>query len=257
MVSRLQELIKDTTRLIDEFRFSEAGNNTYDFFWSIFCDWYLEISKGEHKNPAVLLYALKTLLKLLHPFMPFVTEQIWSTLDEKKMLILEEWPKFDKSLMFKKEEDLMQNVISAISEIRSTRADLHINNSVKIPVTIYAGTKTAIFKEKAEIIKRMAQIGELNIEKTGKPIPSSVRIFLSGIEIYISLTGIINVQEERARIEKDIKEKQGFLNTLESRLNNKGFIAKAPKEVIEKEKAQQKAITEMLKKLNLYKNALN
>jgi len=257
MVSRLQELIKDTTRLIDEFRFSEAGNNTYDFFWSVFCDWYLEISKGEHKNPAVLLYTLKTLLKLLHPFMPFVTEQIWSSLNEKQMLILEEWPKFDKSLMFKKDEELMQNVISAISEIRSARADLHINNSVKIPVTIYAGTKTAIFKEKNEIIKRMAQIGELNIEKSGKPIPSSVRIFLSGIEIYISLAGIINVQEERARIEKDIKEKQGFLNTLESRLSNKGFIAKAPKEVIEKEKAQQKAITEMLKKLNLYKNALN
>ena len=102
IITKLQNLIKEVTVDMENFRFSEAGTKIYNFTWCEYCDWYVELSKGEQLNPEVLIHVLKTLLTLIHPFVPFVTEALWTHLEEKNMLIHEKWPKFDKTLVFTK-----------------------------------------------------------------------------------------------------------------------------------------------------------
>jgi len=119
ILTKLQYLIKDVTKDMENFRFSDAGNKIYNFTWCEYCDWYVELSKGEHLNPYVLVYVLKSFLRMLHPFVPYVTEAIWQHLDQEKMMIEESWPEFDKELVFVKEVEKMELLHQVISDIES------------------------------------------------------------------------------------------------------------------------------------------
>jgi valyl-tRNA synthetase len=227
----------------------------YDFFWAQFCDWYLEASKGELKNPSVLKYVLETLLKLLHPFVPFVTEVIWEELKKKSLLMGEEWPKSQKKFEFEREEKLIGRIFEIITEIRKARADYKVDPGKKITAIIYSKHAKEIEKN-AEPIKRLARLEDLKIEQTApvshtgqKPIQNSKSIFLTGVEIYLPLAGMVDIEKEKSRLKKSIETLEKDIQVLQSKLNNKGFINNAPREVVEKEQTRLEESLEALKKL--------
>ncbi len=204
----------------------------------------------------MLARVLKTMLRLLHPFMPFVTETIWSNLGEQKMLIGESWPEFDKSLVDEKVEKEMETVLGIVSEIRALRVDLNINAGVKLKTIIYGGAKINIIAENSEAIKRLVNLANIKISQKGPAIKSSLRIYLHGIEIYVPVEGILNIKNELQRIKKAFNENSGLLKAAQGKLSNKGFLGKAPEEIIEKEKANKERIETLLKKLTIYKKEL-
>lgn len=236
IITKLQKLIKESTENLEKFRFSEAGLKIYDFLWGDLCDWYLEITKGEHKNPVVLLYVLKNTLKLLHPFVPFVTEAIWKNLGEEKMLIISEWPKYSKNLVFEKEAKEMELVHSVISAIRSIREGYNVKASRKVHAFVYAGSKKAVLEAKIEPIMRLAGLQALEIKDKGPKIKSAATAFLKEVEIYVPLTELVDIGSEKEKIKKEIEYKKGFVAQINGKLQNKKFVENAPKDIVEKER---------------------
>lgn len=250
ILTGLQKLIKEVDKDFKSHQFSDAGTKIYEFFWRNYCDWYLEISKGEHKNPHVLIYVLRNILKLLHPFVPFVTEKLWEHVrHEKTQLITEQWPEFQKELVFEKETKIMELIHEIIVNIRSSRAELKVEPAKKINAIIYAGKYAAELEKKREPLMRLARLDSLTIEEKGKKIAGAKAAFVDEIEIYLPLEGIIDLEKEKKRILKDLEEKESFLKNLETKLSNKGFVSNAPKELIEKETERVKELKAAIKQL--------
>lgn len=236
ILTKLQKLIKEVDKNMENYSFSDAGTKIYDFIWRDYCDWYLEICKGEYKNPEVLLFVLKTVLKLLHPFVPFVTETLWEFMDQKDMLISEKWPKYDEKMIFNKESKIMELIHEIISGIRKIRAELHVEPTKKINAIIYSSKYHSDIEKKKEAILRMARLQSIEIKEKGKKIPNSKAFFIKNIEIYLPLKDMIDMEKEKTRLKKEIEQKEKYLYSIESKLSNKGFIENAPKDIIEKNK---------------------
>lgn len=236
IITKLQYLIKDVTDDMENFRYSEAGMKNYNFTWCELCDWYVELSKGKHLNPVVLIYVLKNILKLLHPFVPFVTEALWSNLSEKKMLIEESWPKFNENLLFDKEVEEMEILHQIISDIRSVRSQYSVEPAKKIMAVVYAGKYTKFLEEKIEPLKRMARIENIDIMEKGEKIEKAVCIFVSDIEIYLPLNELVDTEKEKNRLTKEKDNLEQLMKSISSKLANKSFVDNAPKEVVEREK---------------------
>lgn len=248
ILSILSKLIKEATEDIEKYRFSDAGMKIYDFFWSKFCDWYLEFSKGETKNAPILKFVLENILKLLHPFTPFITEVIWDNLNKKTLLIGESWPKFNKTLVFEKEEKLVEKTLNLISEIRHVRAEYHVDPGKKIKAVIYSKYHKELEALK-DPISRLARLESLKILDKGQKIPNSKTVFLTGTEIYLPFSEMVNVQKEKERLQKNIEKTEKDIQILKIKLSNKGFTANAPRELIEKEQIRFDELSENLKKL--------
>lgn len=255
IISELQNLIKEVEKEMKAHRYSDAGTKIYDFIWRQYCDWYLEISKGEHKNPHVLLFVLKTTLKLLHPFTPFVTESLWSHLD-KSLLIQEEWPTYNKNLVFKEESKSMELIHQVISNIRSHRAELKVEPSKLIKAVIYGGRYSKALEQKREPLMRLARLESLDIKEKGPKLKNAKVSFVEKIEIYLPSEGIIDAAKESKRLKAEIAKLVPFIKGLESKLSNIGFLKNAPDSVVEKEKLRLKSSEDQLKKLEEQLNSL-
>jgi valyl-tRNA synthetase len=249
ILTELQKLIKKVDADMKKFRFSDAGTAIYDFIWKNYCDWYLEVCKGEHKNPPVLLHVLKTTLKLLHPFVPFVTEKLWEFIDNENMLISERWPKFDKKLTFPKEAAIMETIHELIAGIRSIRAELKVEPAKKIHAIIHAKTHVKDLENKREAIMRLARLESLEIKKKGPKISGAKTIFIGNIEVYLPLKDMIDTKKELVRIKQEIEQKIAFIKSLESKLANKGFLSNAPEQVVEQNKQRLETEKQNLSKL--------
>ncbi len=256
IMTRLQHLTKDATKQIEKYNFSEAGTQIYDFLWNEMCNWYIEFSKGEHKNPAVLIHALKTTLKLLHPFVPYVTEAIWSLLGEKKFIMLEPWPRYDASLVFTAEAKKIEHLYTAITTIRKTKSEYKIDPVKKIDATIYGGTLTDLIWEKKEAIMRLGNLSNLEIAKKGSSIPQALKILAGPMEIYLPLQNMFNLEQELERISKEKKQISSELAAINGRLGNQSFVANAPKEVVSQAKEQAAQLTEQLENLAAHEKSL-
>jgi valyl-tRNA synthetase len=254
ILSKLQKLIKEVTADMDKYNFSEAGTKIYNFTWGQYCDWYLEMSKGKHMNAEVLMHVLKTLLKLLHPFVPFVTEAVWKHLDEKQLLIGCSWPKYDKKLVFPSEEKEMETICELITSIRSIRAERGVESSKMINAVIYGGKWTPLLLEKKSVIARMCRIGDLIIEKKGEKIINAVWKYVNGINLYLPVNDLFDVKQEVERLKKKLAETQTKIANLRGRLDNPQFLAKAPAELVRQEKIQfgelDKELDNLQKKIN-------
>ncbi|MFA4890797.1 MAG: valine--tRNA ligase [Candidatus Gracilibacteria bacterium] len=248
IVSRLNNLIKDATKGIETFRFGDAGMKIYDFFWTEFCDWYLEISKGELKNPAVLKHVLETVLILLHPFTPFITEVIWANLGKKTLLLGEKWPKFEKDSSFPEDEKSMTRVLDVVSAIRSARAEYKVEPIKKIKAAIYSKFHKDLEAQR-EPIMRLARLDELEISNKGKRLPKSKSIILPQIEIYLPLQEMIDTEKEKLRLAKEIHLLTESIEKLELKLSNKGFVNNAPRELVDREKIKLEEARSNLNKL--------
>ncbi|MCD6109329.1 valine--tRNA ligase [bacterium] len=250
ILTKLQYLIKDATDKMENFRYSDAGTENYNFVWAELCDWYLEMSKGKNLNPIVLIYVLKNSLKLLHPFMPFVTEVLWRHLNEKKMLIEESWPIFNEDLVFDKDVEDMEILHQIISDIRSVRAKYSVEPAKKIRAVIYAGKYKDFLKNKLEELKRMARIENIDLLEKGDKIEKAVCVFVSDIEVYLPLNELVDTEKETKRLTKEKENLEKFKKSLEGKLNNPGFTGSAPAEVVEKEKKRLAETKKSLEKIN-------
>ncbi len=247
ILNKLNHVIKKSDDGLMNFRISEVGQILYDFLWNDFCDWYLELSKGESQNPAVLYYVLKNILILLHPFTPFVTEQIWSHLPgQTDMLIGHSYSEPDDR---HHDVNSMENIIEVIKKIRSMRSENKINPADKIPVTIYTHDKLNDFEKNKEELIRLARISELTLEVEGQRLSNSAADVVHGIEIFIPLNGLIDPEKEKARLQSEIGKIELYIKGLKSKLSNNKFVDNAPAQVIESERIRLKESEGKLKKL--------
>jgi len=252
---KLNSTIDVVCRLIESFQFSQAGEILRDFTWTELADWYLEIAKIEGNKSEILNYILNTILKLWHPFMPFVTEQIWTEIySEEKMLMIEKFPqKQNISVHSEVLEDfyIIKNIITGI---RSLRAENKIEPAKKLNVSISAGDKVNLLKVNIEIIKGLARVEELNISKKAEKTKTAIGFVESGVEVFVDLFGAIDIEAEKVRLQKEIANVEPYVIGLEKKLNNIEFVNNAPEKVVMIEK---KKLVEAQEKLIKLKSQLN
>jgi len=265
ILSRLNRTIEAVTKALKSYRFNEAEGLIYDFFWHDFCDWYVEMVKpeiighkdtrtqGHHeKTKKILIYVLENSLKLLHPFMPFVTEAIWQNIQERESIMVAPWPEADKHYIDKKIESDMETAKNIIVNIRNIRADMNIPHSKKIKVNLVPLKRGAgpALSGVMEYIKNLAQLDELAVEDAGFKKPkSSLSAITENFNIFIPLEGVIDVEAENARLAKkqDLLKQQ--LVFAERKLKDKNFMDHAPENVVMLEQEKAAKIKEQIDRM--------
>ncbi len=242
----------------DAYNFSFASEQLRDFTWSELADWYLEISKIEGDKSEILNYILNTILKLWHPFIPFVTEAIWQEIyEEESMLMVEKWPETKENIEYTDVNVDFHGIKRIITNIRSLKSDYKIDPVKKLSVVISAGDKKEVLEENKEVIKGLARLEELQINKsTNKPL-NSVGFVEGGVEVFVDLTGIVDFDKEKKRLQDEISNLQKYTKSLEGKLSNEGFIGSAPEEVVAKEKEKLEEGKMKLEKLDGQLSNLN
>jgi valyl-tRNA synthetase len=259
ILHRLNQVTKEATKNLDKYSLSEVGMGIYDFFWSEYCDWYLEISKIK-PNKAVLAHVLKTVLKLLHPYTPYVTEVLWEKMDQKTQLITEEWPKPDPMFNFNKASGEMQMVINVVKNIRQLRADYKLKPGQKLKATFHGEKIQAVLKDNMDIIMSLAKLENPVIEKEEKEkkkkVPGTIVSFAGPVKIKLMTKGIVNLDKEKARLKDEIQNLTGYIKGLENKLKNEGYLHNAPRPVVEADKARYLEGKERLEKIKKQLNSL-
>jgi valyl-tRNA synthetase len=262
IISRMNKAAKEVTDNLDKFELGMAAQRVYDFIWNEYCDWYIEIVKprlyadeGIDKDTArfVLIKVLKDMLKLLHPFMPFITEEIWSFLPETSTrLIKADWPKSSEEENFEKAEANMEFIMEAVRSIRNTRAEMNVAPSRKARAIFVPSKEEAVefIKTGAQYFATLANITEIKVvhEKTqiGEDTASSV---MEGTEIYLPLADLIDFEKEIERLEKEKSRLQGEVDRVVNKLNNEKFMSKAPESVVNEEKEKMAKYESMMEKV--------
>jgi len=251
VLSKLNSLIAEVTENLEKYELGVAVQKVYDFLWDTYCDWYIELTKARlysddaaQKQAAlqVLVYVLDQTLRLLHPFMPFITEEIWQSLPhDGDALIIAKWPEYADSLAFKAEEAHMESVMSAIRAIRNRRAEMNVPPSKKAALFVLS-TKPEIFAEGEGFIQRLAYADQVKIlDKEPENIDGMVCCTTADAKLYIPLGQLVDVAKELERITKELEKARKNLAGLEGKLNNEKFISRAPESVVnaEREKASK------------------
>lgn len=264
IVSKFNTLAKIVNENLEKFELGVAVQNLYDFIWDIYCDWYIELTKprisagGETAEAAqtVLVWVMKGMLKLLHPFMPFITEEIWQALvNDGTAIMLNSFPVYDEKLSYKEDEEKFEKIIEAIKGIRATRNGMNVPPSVKAKVYIETDEQD-IFKSGVMFFERLASASEVAIADKWD-IPDTVTVVTDCARIFIPLSDIIDVEKEMARLNKEKKAVQKDLDFLNGKLSNQGFLAKAPEKLIEAERAKLAKAQEKMSKIEESIAALN
>jgi len=241
-------LIEEITDDIKQYKFSQAGEKLQKFTWDNFADWYLEISKFEKtsEKDKILIRVLQDLLKLWHPFMPFVTEAIWQEINKNSLLMAEKWPEKIICSMEPLRFNIFENTVEIIRAIRNARAENKVEPAKKVEVVIYAGKYD--IESQAHLIKNLRTgVSELKILKKGEKIEGAIYATVGEIEIY--LLGAVDAEKEKARLEKEIANLEKMIAAAKVRLANKEFTDKAPAEIVKKEKEKLKGWQAELKSL--------
>lgn len=248
ILHRYNKTVVKVTNLLEEYELGEAARCIYDFFWSDYCDWYLEWCKfslysGEKAEGdrvrIVLRYALEGVLKLLHPFMPFITEEIWKHLPNTQgALIVVAWPEVKAGLYDPKAESDMRLVMGVVRALRNLRSEVNIPPGQKVAVVLHPASEKSriILEEEATQLKKTAFAEPLHINIEGEKPSKALSALVEDVEIYLPLEGLVDLDAEIVRLEKELSALEKDLNRTESKLRNEGFLQKAPHEVIEREK---------------------
>ncbi len=245
--SRANKLIEKVTKCLENYRINEPLMSIYEFFWHEFCDWYLEIIKLTG-YVRIAEDILKKVLKLLHPFIPFITEEIWHRLTgEEESIIMSGWPQKEEKEIDEKAEDDMELIKSVITSIRNVRASAQIPKKEKLNVYISADKESErIIKENEFIIQGLSGVGKIEFKKE---LPTYGIKLVKNIRISIPLRGVIDIDKEIKRAEKEYNKLQQALTGIIKRLSSKDFLEKAPKEVVEKTKEKKVEYEEKLNSL--------
>ncbi|MBQ7598816.1 MAG: valine--tRNA ligase [Clostridia bacterium] len=254
ILAQFNALVKEVTDNLEKFELGIAIAKLYDFIWDIFCDWYIELAKirlQRHDETtetakAVLIYVLSETLKLLHPFMPFITEEIWQTLPhEGETIMLSPWPKFDEALCFDAEEATMNSIMEAIRAIRNRRAEMNVAPSKKAHVYI-ATEKKDVFAAAVVFMQRLASAEEV-ILGDSFDLDGAVSIVTADAKIYIPMGDLVDFEAERKRLQKEKEGAEKKLSGIQAKLSNPGFLAKAPETVVEGQRAEEAKLMEKLR----------
>ncbi len=244
------ELVRDVTKGLEEYRLSEVGDKMYGFVWDFFCDWYLELSKGS-ANVAVLVHALRKILKLLHPFCPFVTEELWEQIKAEGtgMLIAEEWPVSKDDRKDQEAIDSLNKVIEVITAIRKIRTEQNVELGKEISVVIHAPELNNLLESQESHIKRLGKIGSMTFDTKVAQHENVASAFLAGIEVHVSLEGLVDKEKEKASLAKEKENLERFVAGIEAKLSNEQFVSRAPAKLIEEQKAKLAESKEKLEKV--------
>ena len=264
ILSKLNTVVKEVTENMDHYELGVAAQKIYDFIWDDYCDWYIEMTKarlqGEDQGAKeqaqrVLCYVLTDILKLLHPFMPFLTEEIWQALPHEKdltekFLMLQTWPEYQDALAFPQEEKAVELLMDAVKAVRARRSEMNVPPSKKAHLTI-ASQETAAFTAGIPFLKRLAYASDVEVaDPAGFTAPKgSVEVVTSAARIAMPLAELVDLAQEKARIEKALKKNEGELDKLNKKLSNPGFLAKAPENVVAAEKERAEKLTALIEKL--------
>lgn len=261
ILTRLNETIDAVTRLSDKYEFSEAGRVLYNFIWDEFCDWYIEMAKipmaqgtgqEQQMTRSVLLYTLDKILKMLHPFMPFVTEEIYQQINGEASIVVSEWPKVDESLSEHSAKKEMATLVEIIKSVRQTRNE--VNTPLSKPIDIYIEVKDESLKSRIEAnshyITRFTNPESLVITEKVTLEEETKTDVLSDVTVILPLAGLINFEEEVARLEKELKRLDGELKRVNGKLNNEKFTSKAPEAVVEEERQKRDRYTAQYEEVN-------
>ena len=257
ILSQFNSLAKEVTDNLDKFELGIAVQKLYDFIWDIFCDWFIELAKirlqkgGDEAKTAkaVLVYVMSETLKLLHPFMPFITEEIWQTLPHDGETIMKSaWPVFSDALVFTKEEEQMNMIMDAIRSIRNRRAEMNVPPSRKAHVYV-ATDKKDIFEKAVVFMQKLASASDVTVGDAFN-LEGSVSIVTAEAKIYIPMGDLVDFEAEIKRLMKEKEAAEKKLAQINGKLNNPGFLAKAPQNVIDAQKADAEKLTEKIKMID-------
>ncbi len=246
ILSKLNDVIRDVTANMESYELGVAAQKLYDFIWDNFCDWYIELTKarlnGEDEAAKVqaqqvLCYVLTQILKLLHPFMPFITEEIWQALPhEGDYLMLQDWPVYDEKFCFADEERAMELVMDAIKAIRARRSEMNVPPSKKAELTVVT-QEQAVFTTGIPFLKRLANASEVTVTADAPAdVNGLVSVVTSAAKLYIPLAELVDLDAERARLAKEIEKAEKYLAGIEKKLSNEKFVSKAPEAVVQRER---------------------
>lgn len=265
ILSLYNDLIKNVTSNLDSYELGVAVQNLFDFIWDVYCDWYIELTKpriaegGETARAAqnVLVYVMQGILKLLHPFMPFITEEIWQSMpivadkdNNPESIMISVWPVYDEKLHFAAEQTDFTKVVDAIRAIRVQRNELNVPPSKK--VTMYIETsETALFEGAKAFFERLAGAGELTVSEKAETSDDMVTIVTANARIFMPMGELVDKEKELARLEKERKAAQKDIDFLSGKLSNQGFLSKAPAQQIENERVKLAKAQEKMEKIML------
>lgn len=256
ILSKVNTLAKEVTDNLERFELGIAVAKLYDFIWDVFCDWYIEIAKirlqsgaGADTAKAVLVYVLTDILKLLHPFMPFITEEIYQAIPhDTESIMISKWPEYDPTLSFADEEAQMEKIMDAIRAIRNRRAEMNIPPSKKSKVYVETAFSD-VFAVGSEFIKRLAYASDVEIADAFGDLGNTVTIVTNDVKIYIPLGDLVDFEAEAKRLQKELaaaEEKLAFIN---KKLDNPGFVNKAPEKVVQQNRDEAAKLTEKIANL--------
>ena len=260
ILSKLNRAVAEITENMDRYELGVAAQKIYDFIWDDYCDWYIELTKtrlqGEDEDSKVraqqvLCWVLTQMLKLLHPFMPFITEEIWQALPhEGDFLMLQDWPKYSEAMSFPTEEKAMELIMDAIRAIRGRRSEMNVPPSKKAHLTV-ATMERETFTLGVPFLKKLAYASEVEVVPAGQAPDAArmVAVVTHAAQLFIPLGELVDLEKEKARMEKELKKQSAELDKLNAKLNNPGFVNKAPAQVVEAEKERAAQLTELVAKL--------
>ncbi len=265
ILSTLNNVAKEVNENLEKFELGIALSKIYDFIWNTYCDWYIELCKARLQTEdetsqnarQVLIYVLDKILKLLHPFMPFITEEIWQTIPhdtDGETIMKESYPKYTESLNFPVEEEEMKKVMEAITAIRTQRNEMNVPPSKKAKLFI-ATAIPETFKNGEQFFIKLASASEVEIGDAFN-IDGAVTVVTGDAKIYIPMEQLVDKEAELKRLNKELKQVEKMLAQDQSKLNNPGFMSKAPEKVIEKIKAQAEKEKEKISLINAAIDAL-
>jgi len=268
ILSRLNRTITSITTLMEDFQFGEAQRQIYDFLWGEFCDWYIEIAKirlrsGIEKalSPIpVLVYVLETSLRLLHPYMPFITEELWQNLKQQlptdwqatESIMVATYPEADETAIDSQAERIMETIIEIIHSIRNARAQCKVESTRWIEAQIYAGKLKPAITPYSQVIQTLARAKPVifsDSRQGGQSDENTLVLVLKESEVVIPMGSMVNLAVERKRIQREIEASQAQVARLETRLNDRAFLTKAPPAIVDKELRKLYALTDKLDRL--------
>ena len=246
IISKLNQTIKEVNKEIKDYRLNEAVKSMYNFIWKDYCDWYIEFAKsriyGSSKNNketviSVAVYVLKNILKLLHPYTPFITEEVWSYFNESDFIINSPWPNADNEKINNDIDNNINFIMLVITALRNLKSELNISPVKEIQLVCRGNKlKTDIINENKKYFDDLVKVKDIQcFEKIKKPEKSST-IVINDVEIFVPLSDLIDINKEINRLKDKIKDFEGRMNAVKKKINNENFINRAPKEIVEHEK---------------------
>ena len=268
VLSKLNTLVKEVTENMDAYELGVASAKVYDFIWDTYCDWYIELTKGRMQSPDtaqsaqnVLCYVLIQVLKLLHPYMPFITEEIYQALphiagEDARFIMVSDWPVYDEKFAFQAEENAMELVMEAIRAIRARRAEMNVAPGKRVHLTISTLNRD-VFAAGAPFFTRLAGASEVTVvgiagagSSDEARAKGQVEVITHAARIFMPLAELVDIQEELARIAKERAKAEGHLKGIEAKLSNEAFTSKAPANIVQNQRDQAEKLRALIAQLD-------